>query len=634
MDSEDAKARSVDGEDARQEEDGSEATGGSLATDVRSVSAAREVDGARAWECSDRLARLAVLATGNPDRAYELTREALLSVGRDGQYVQARRKLLRRAVRIRSDPHTAALLPGLGGLTPAARLWRRLMALPATERALVVLTEAEGMADAVAGAVLGLPRGETETVLQRVRQVLESQAQLTEAERREVFEGPALLPATGAVPAQALSRALRGRRRKRVLSAVLAVLVLVGVLSGALLLTGGDGGGAGPADGLPGRFGGEVAQLADPSRWAARGDLVDDRELLRSAVRVWRQEGLGGDGDRPPSLVWAGRMDGSRRLVVLAGLGRDGDRVLGFLVGDGGGLRLRGTQPLAPALAVAFAGLDEDAPAARRFLVAPWVTDLALNDTGAAQPTGPQEFRRLPLHEGLSDGWDRAPAGGACARPVLRLTGQDPASAGSDVTAYALDADDAALPVSVADPLPGAAEAQVGYLAVLRGAAPCGGGAGGASLALGGTGEPAGTQVSELHLTTVWSGGFPDHRPGQVLRLSWRVSRPDSGVETGVAFAVAHSGAVRYSAPRFALEARDLDTAVGGVVWPQVGRQPGFLVVAGTQGVRQLDLQPRPGGFRPGGPVAFGPAPRRGQRLSVLGVDRFRRVVSVQPLDF
>jgi hypothetical protein len=205
------------------------------------------------------------------------------------------------------------------------------------------------------------------------------------------------------------------------------------------------------------------------------------------------------------------------------------------------------------------------------------------------------------------------------------------------VTAYALDADDATLPVSVADAPPQPAGAQAGYFAVLRGMAPCGAaaaGAPGSSLALGGPAEPAGATVSELHVTPVWSGGFPDRRTGQVVRLSWRVSRPDSGAQTGGAFAVVRGGTVRYSPARFVVEGRDIDTRVDAVVWPRSGRQAGFLVLVGGPGVRTLDVQPTPKDFRPRGPVAFAPAPGKGQRLSVLGVDRFGLVVSAQPLTF
>lgn len=641
MDSEDAKARSVDGGDEGQAVEGTEpaAAAGSLATDVRSVSAAREADGVQAWEAGDRLARLALLVTGSPDRAYRLTRESLIAVGRDGQYVQARRKLLRKAVRMRVDPYTAGLLPGLGGLTPAARLWRRLMALPAVERALVVLTEAEGMADAVAGAVLGLPRGETEKTLARVRQSLESQAQLTEAERREVFEGPALLPANSAVPAQALTRALRGRRRARLLTAVVAAVVLVGGgTSAALALSRGDSGG----EGLPQQFTGDVVRLADPSRWQARGDLLGDRVLLRDAVKAWRAEGFDA-GSGTPTVVWAGRLDDSHRLVVLTGLDRDGTRVLGALVDNGEGMRLAGTRPAAPTVAIGFSGLDEQAPSARRFLVAPWVSKLALNDVAGAQPTGAQEFRDLALHDGLSDRWERADASGgsdgsgACGRPLLRLSGADPTdgSSGAEVTQYALDADDAGVPVSVADAPPQAAAAQAGYFAVLRGLAPCaGGGPGGSSLALAGATGLAEARVSELHVLPVWSGRLPDRTAGQVMRLSWRVSRPDTGVGQGIAFALVHRNAVRYSTARFVVEQRDLDTRVDTVLWPQAGRQPGFVVLTGGPGVAKLDVQPRPKGFRPGGPVAFLPSPKKGQKMSVLGLDRGNRLVSAQPVDF
>lgn len=639
---------------------------GGVNTGMKSVSAAQEADGARAWDVSERLARLAVLVTGSPDRAYQLTRETLIAVGRDGPYVQARRKLLRRAVRMRVDQYAAGLLPGLGGLTPAARLWRRLMSLPAADRALIVLTEAEGMADAVAGAVLGLPRMETEKTLQRVRQVLEVQAQLTEAERREVFEGPALLPASSAVPTQALSRAQRSRRLWR--GAVAAAVVVLAAGSLAFAVTRDSDKTSGPAqyDGLP-------VRLAEPAQWPARGDLLDDSGLLKNAVAQWHTRGLDAQGTTP-TVVWAGRLGGSRRLVVLTGRDHRGDQVLGALLDSGHGPTLVDTQPAVRALAFGFSGLEEGAPQSRRFLVAPWVSELAVNDVVAAEPTTGDSFRTVVLRAGLSEPWVRGSAEAGCGRPVLRLAGTDPQAqpggqpgaagtspstsatpsgatgatgtaapggAGGDtdgtgstpsLVEYALDVDDHS-PTSGVDAPSGSAPARQAYLNALRGLAPCAATPVGGQSLTGGA-EPFKVAITDLQVRGVWAGALPDRTSGQVFRASWRVV-PVSGTATrnGQGYVLVAGGAASYSASRFSSDPVELDRTVSTVAWTSKAKRRSYTLLAAGPGVAGLDLSPRPRGFRPGrAPVLVINPPAPG-RVSAVGLDGAGRPVATQPLD-
>ena len=660
-----------------------------LATDVKSVSAAREVDGARAWDASDRLARLALLVTGSPDRAYRLTRETLISVGRSGPYVQARRRLLRRAVRTRVDAYSAGLLPGLAGPTPAARLWRRLMTLPAVERALVVLTEAEGMADAVAGAVLGLPRVETEQTLTRVRETLEVHSQLTETERREVFDGPALRPASGLVPTQALARVRRSRRLRRTLTASVTVLALVGGVLLAVTVTRPD-----PGD-EPLRHTEASTGPADPTSWQSRGDLLHDRKLLRAAVGVWQAGNHRGLGDQAtgttradrtdlPTVLWAGRLDGNRSLVVLAGRDQDGRRVVGSLVDqvghDGQGLELVGLATSARTLALNLTGLDPDQPGSRRYLVAPGVSAVAVNDPDGQQPVDAQAFRMLGLHNGLSEPWVRQTD--SCTLPLLRLanggtaggSGPDGSDSSEGMADYVLDVTTDGPTTPVTEP-PTDGPARAAYFGAVHGLVTCATSDPTApslvpSLASGtaatdtadGTDGPR-VLVSGLDVHQVWAGRLPDGAVGQVLRLSWLVAdaaatppvdpaatdgtgSPDPTDSANPAnpadpagvgrfaqvFALVTGESVRYSSVRSGLV--EPDHAVDGVAWTSARDHRGYLLLAAGEGSTTVDLAPRPKGFRPGHPVAFVGLPKPGQKLSVVGLDRFNRPVSVQPLDF
>lgn len=636
---------------------------------VRALSAADALGDTRAWDAGDRLVRLALLITGSPDRAHRLARGTLVAVGPDAPYQHARRKLLRRLRRVRGHPFTAGLIPGLAGLTPAARLWRRLMTLPATDRALVVLTEAEGLADSVAGAALGLPRGETERALLRVRETLQEQTQLTEAERREVFAGPALELAGGALPPASLHRVQRARRVRRAGSAVVA-LALVIVVWATNAATRGD---AAPSGGeVPSRYAGETVRLATPAQWAARGDLVGDRALLHDALLSWRTHGMDVEGSRPV-LVWAGRAGGGR-LVVLAGVNAAGDDVVGALLDRGNGPRLASVQLAAPTVAVGFTGLDEDRPDSRRYLVAPWVSTLAVNDVASSEPTGAGEFVNLDLADGLSAPWSRPGkqvelvpsavqpeqgrnpndngdsdgAANTCGRPVLRLTGpapepdpsqSQPVSSPSaspsgppdrdvDDQLYALDLGDTA--VVPATPPPSVGAQRDMYLSALRGLSACEGRTRG-SFAGGVTGgaDLSTTVVAGLRLRPLWSGRLADGTAGQVFELTWQVHRANGDDVTALAFAVTSArGPAQYSAVAHANEPHQLDLVLTSVRWTagQAGQQE--LVVTGGPGLARVDISPRPRGTALAGRVALGPAPRPGQRWQAVGVDRSGRLAA------
>lgn len=619
-----------------------------LSMGVKSVSVARQVDGARAWESSDRLARLAMLVTGSPDRAYRLTRQTLISVGRSGPYVQARRKLMRQAIRTRVDGYATGLLPGLAGPTPAARLWRRLMSLPAVERALVVLTEAEGMADAVAGAVLGLPRVETEQTLARVRQSLEAHAQLTESERREVFAGPALLPASGMVPTQALARAQRGRRLRATLTALATVAVLAAGVVSVVTLRSDHGD-------LPRRNIDSLSRVDDPMRWATRGDLLGDSGLLRAAVRSWRARGYQGNpgdaahpGHRPelPTLLWAGRLTQGRSLVVLAGRGLRGDPLIGVLLdaGDGAGVTLVRTLAAAPTPALDLGAVRPDDPASHRYLVSPWFSSLSVVRPDARTV---QDTELLGLHNGLSGAWSNQDE--ACSPPLLALVHTASSGlGGTGRTFYALDASVAGPAVAVSD-LPPYTPGEAAYFTALHGLNGCadqatGQAAGqttgkttttGPSLWSGMNADHA--TVADLTVTPVWSGKLPDGTAGQALQLSWRINPRSAGPGptpgwSAQAFALVTGGSARYSTVRVGTGA--LVRSVGGVTWTSARNRHGYLLLVSSPGITTLDLRPRPKGFTPRHTVAFLGLPTHGQRFSVVGLDKAGRPVSVEPMDF
>lgn len=602
---------------------------------------------ANAWEAGDRLARLALLLTGDPARAYRLTRTALIAVGPHATYTRARRRLVRRTRRGRLNPHTTAMLPGLGGPTPAGRLWRRLVALPVTERALVVLTEAEGLADSVAAAALGLPRGDTETTLARIRESLTTHTRLTEEERREVFGGPTLRPAPGVVAPAALRRDQRGRGPRRVAIAAAAVMVLAGATAG-FALRGGDS-----AD-EPVRFSGGVVEYTDPANWPARGDLLGDHGELRDAVRTWRDAGMEPRGTAP-TVVWAGRIDGGR-LVVLAGQSSAGEHVLGALLDTGTGSKLVDTQPAERTLAVGLRGLDPDSPDSRRYLVAPWAGDVSVLDLntvnnptdvrpadGERPPITADDFTGLSLNLGLSNAWVSDGGADGCVRPLLRMSGDgdELASSGDPagtVTDYALDVAEHSPTVEVTTPAgePDGPDPMLAgpVLAALGGLSPC-------DPAVPVPGSLArGTPLSaaallDLDVRSYWTGQAPGGAPASALRLTWRVFRqPGFEPVNAQTYAVVSEGSpVGYSMVQYAEDATDLERAVASVEWTTGDGAELVALVSGPATAR-VDARPRLDGFPPGDRVGFLPRPAPGTKLTGLGRNAGNEIVSANRFEY
>ena len=124
------------------------------------------------------------------------------------------------------------------------------------------------------------------------------------------------------------------------------------------------------------------ASRADFSAWPARGDLTEDHALLRRALAVWARPGklvtvsatrgtLAGPPAGPPQLLYAGRVDGSK-IVLL----HDGMRIVRYAEPEGaeeGGavldLARADGADTAAAGALVVSRTDSDI----RYLTAPWV---------------------------------------------------------------------------------------------------------------------------------------------------------------------------------------------------------------------------------------------------------------------
>src|SRR5690606_18329329 len=191
-----------------------------------------------------------------------------------------------------------------------------------------------------------LPDGDVRTVLTAAG-VADVDGALVEADGiRAPYR---LLDSTEFDPCSLTARPTDLLRRRRHLKAALAggaALVVCGTLLGLPEDGWGGDGAAGPSDARnpavraaldPGRLtrispaAWKTSARTDFSVWPARGDRTGDRALLRRALAVWTRPGQGvrvsatpgtpsGGPAGPPQLLYAGRVDTARVVILYDGL--------------------------------------------------------------------------------------------------------------------------------------------------------------------------------------------------------------------------------------------------------------------------------------------------------------------------
>jgi hypothetical protein len=309
-------------------------------------------------------------------------------------------------LKLPSLPPRPALLPRVYGLRLFPRsggadelaLDQALSEISAAGRAAYTLRGLEGMPDAAVVRTL------TEAGAR------DAAAALAEA---DAVRGPAgsrdgsLLDSPEFDPCWLQARPTDLMRRRQHGRAALAALAAVLVCGGLLGLPGGawgpDGAAAPPyARNLSAEKAldpGELTRVSpgawkqmsrtDFSSWPARGDLTDDRRLLRRALAVWARPGArvtvsatsgtpAGPPVGPPQLLYAGRVDGASVVLLYDGLrvaryaeaegAEDGGAILDLARTDGADTASSG--------ALVVSRRDSNV----RYLTAPWVTDAAEAD--------------------------------------------------------------------------------------------------------------------------------------------------------------------------------------------------------------------------------------------------------------
>ncbi|MBW1596468.1 hypothetical protein [Streptomyces sp. JJ38] len=289
------------------------------------------------------------------------------------------------------------LFPGAGGADEVS-LEQALAAVSGPGRAAFVLRGLEGLSDADVVRLLD------------VAGVAAPEEALAEADEVRVPAGSRDRPLLESPEFDACSLRARPtdlmRRRQHVRAAVVAAVALGAC--GVLLGLPGDGwgprGAAAPVYAQnpsaeraldPGKLqriapaAWRDSSRADFSVWPTRGELAEDEALLRRALAVWARPGeqvavtatpgtASGPAAGPAQLLYAGEVDGAAVVLLYDGL-----RVVRYAEPVDG---TRG--PVALDFARADAALAEAAGAVlltrsdgnARYLVAPWVTGLALTD--------------------------------------------------------------------------------------------------------------------------------------------------------------------------------------------------------------------------------------------------------------
>jgi DNA-directed RNA polymerase specialized sigma24 family protein len=403
--------------------------------------------------CAGAVRRQALLLTGQPERAARLAERALADTARHWERLvasggpaaaeeHARRRLatstLRRSPRGRRPRPAARLTAGRDGssrsdLGPVAdpglaagqrpesdsdATWRALASLPPRRRVVLVLRYDEGLGDEAVGARTGLPAGtvaaDAEAGLAALRSILRRRGHpedLVPAALADPARTPPAPPPVG-------PDAARYRRRRRLLVAGLAVATAAVAVLVPLAVAGGDGGGV-PASTPTGD-----GQLG----WTARGPLAGDARTLRAALRAW-QDGVP-PGERPSdaAVLYAGRPDG-RRLVLLQGTDPRGLVRVAEIAEVGGSLAVLRADPLGRTAPIVAAPAGDGGRV--RLLIPAEVAaggDVLVRDPGIPLDA---PLRRLAVDaDGLTEPLDPGPGG----VPVVVVSGgAKPAVAGSGV---------------------------------------------------------------------------------------------------------------------------------------------------------------------------------------------------------
>ncbi|MFF9428591.1 hypothetical protein [Streptomyces sp. NPDC014746] len=311
------------------------------------------------------------------------------------------------------------VFPRAGG-TDELALDRALAAADPATRAALALTAFEGLGPASVVALLraaGVPDPE------RASNGAERLAASCGPGTAGLLRGPEFDPCT----VHLRPTDLLGRRRRARFAALAGTLVLIGATAAVAL----DGPSApaprppvsaAPAAPAPVRV--PAGRWADTSRvdftaWPARGGLAADRDLVRRAVAAWAPGSSRTTGPEPPSLLYAGTVDGAR--VVLLYTGRSLVRYTE-----------PGTGRARPALVETRADDSDVTTAAAvvlaraggrtRYLLAPWIAEAGVRDLRDPRTAArPLRIASDGTTDPVSDGARAAGPGGCGGVPALQL---------------------------------------------------------------------------------------------------------------------------------------------------------------------------------------------------------------------
>ncbi|MEU7638713.1 MULTISPECIES: hypothetical protein [unclassified Streptomyces] len=312
------------------------------------------------------------------------------------------------------------LFPRAGGADELA-LDQALSAVPATVRAALGLWHLEGLdADAARAVLVRAGVADPDTAQRAAGQL----------DRRTGAGAAALLNSGEFDPCTVQARPtdlLRRRQRVRA-AAVLAAVLALGAAAVALPFGGSPDGAAGPVPTAaqqaldPGRLlRTPHEQWAETSRvdftaWPPRGRQAGDRQLLARALRVWAAPPAGtrivaaaDTSTRPPAapprLLYAGLIDNVMVVVF-----HDGERLVRYAEPEGATPTLHFARVDNADLTTAGGLVIGRGNGWLRYLIAPWVSDVAVRDLLA--PDAPPHGLHL-APDGVTDRIPIPPADGA-----------------------------------------------------------------------------------------------------------------------------------------------------------------------------------------------------------------------------